>query len=117
METTNEISRDDLQSMANDAGCYADIFSSNISKSDTFNYVVAGIAGAIVAKAPGGAIALGVIIALEENRKVQFENMLQEMIDNDYDYLVVTTSYEFNGYDETSGIPNYRPTGVTYSYE
>ena len=115
LKQTVRLSRPQLQSMATSSGLVSNIFASNVSTSNAFNYTVASIAGYIASHYAYGVISVGVVVGLEENQKNQFESMLQDMKDYGYQYLVVTTLYDFFGYD-TAGIPTYHATGTVYSY-
>lgn len=116
LNMSTKISRATLQSMANKAGGVSNIFASNVSTSNAFNYTVAGIAGLLSKNFAGSAVYVGIFVALEDNAKNIYESMLQDMKTYGYKYLKVYTGYTFKNYDETTGYKNYEPTSLQFRY-
>jgi|ERR1035437_206741 hypothetical protein len=116
LNMSTKISRTQLQSMATKAGGVSNIFASNISTSNTFNYTVGAIAGLLSSSFYGSAVYVGIFIALEDNSKNIYMSMLQEMKTHGYKYLKIYTGYTFMSYDETTGYKNYKPTALDFRY-
>lgn len=110
MEKTVKVSRSELQRQLDIDKNFDDITGSTVTG------WAATIAGWIFKKSPIGVtvLYLQTIVQADASR---IASNLRYMLENDYSYFVITTSYKYRGYMPGSSYETYDVEYQTYSYQ